>query len=73
VKVVERDKAIWRLQSTAIEVRAMGHLLKWQQPDAIQGEEVQVGIGEILLRLGTPLHRLSTALEKSPDEPRDGG
>jgi hypothetical protein len=71
---MDPKEAIWRMRSTALEVIAMGHLIKWQQLDVVATEDVQVGIGENLARLGNRLRRLAEKLEYMQlEETKTGG
>lgn len=60
----DRD-AFWKLRGISQEIEAMGHLLKYQQGDALQSEDVQAGVGEILERLGRRIRRISSRLEQT--------
>lgn len=57
------DQELSRLAAISREVEAMGHLLKWQQPETLATEDVQAGIGDILEGLGRKLRRSARRLE----------
>lgn len=62
---VDLEKEVWRLRKLAAEVRALGHLIKWQQPDASQDEVVNCGLGDLLEGLGKKIFSASKRIEST--------